>query len=818
MPDNYTVADNEWLLKIANDNGFRTEEPLVAANPVLPQVCSSNYDVLAPGTSLVIPDVTPKQVPAAACQRHVFQARQTLKDLVITPQAADGTMIVSGRWTLTPSPSGSPKKGNLGGDAIRFEQWPPDATEADLELVLTVERRRPNSQPDEPPDAFTLSEKIRLHVGGLDPLTGSEQDRSRAAQKILANLGLYGGPIDGDLATSRSRAAIHKFRANHGIKSSDDLLDADTVSALLDQQQGRIANSHDRFQTQTRDRDAPLQLGAEAAQREERFTSLFSRYVDPREERTERKFGALRFFPETAYVALSDAATCQNPNVIRMKSRKFIFVDNGRWCKAGRDFSVIYGRHVYLCEFVRDPGTAAPAPLPPGDEQRLDRIFFKGMGAHVKVNFYASAQWALEDEFDWTRLIVTIPDLHLMNIRNGQIFRGATFKLDPELDLLLFVKRLLELAPRLPGLQIVQLGDSFDLWVGCEPRLFKKNGDLLVDLYQGRDQRWTCGSSSCGGHDRPDAECPAGVWKCRNFDCPGHLRPREPCPSIARWTCGRTVPPCSGHSNSIEVCDTRRGSLWMCNKTEPPCPGHDAPKTVRPGRVLGVCPETLDALAQIVEWIGDIRGVNGGWVGEALKMRDSMPPGIDIEKDLALGDGKYLNPSCAALDLLEKNFELTYLHGNHDNYLILIRVTRQAGIARRNRYFETDGVLIEHGHRLESRLIGSGDPCPTNYDGSITGYEATLQQYHDQDRRIRAERLDTAWYDQAGQWWKQVWLNGKENFADWAAQQFQQTQYMEEYAQVWVGRASLKTYPPPHIFGIGHTHDPLLQYINIVFN
>ncbi len=819
MADNYTVADNEWLLKIANDNDFHTTDALVAANPDLQQSCASNYYVLAPGTCLNIPDLTQKNVSAATNARHEFQVRQAAEDLVITVQVADGTVIKKGEWEISPSGSSQSKGGSFNGDLIRFPQWPSGVTKGELKLHF-VYQVQPSKQA--PSELFVVSESVQLQVGGLDPLIGSEQDRSRAIQKILTNLNLYGAPIDGDLTTDRSRAAIQKFRANLGIATSTELLNTETVNALLNEQKSQIGNSQATFRTQTKDRDIPLALGSEAQQTEEGFGSWFLKsYRDTRDSvqcGQEHTIDHLvRFFPETAYVALSDTGTSQNPNVIRMKSRKIIFVDSGRWCKAGRDFSVIYGRHVYLCEFVRDPGSSAAASPPPGDQQRLDWIFFKEMGANVKVNFHASAQWALESEFNWTQLVVVIPDLHLMNLQNGGIFRGRDyFNLDPELDLLLFAKKLLVVAAQIPGLRIVQLGDAFDLWVGCEPRLFRKTDDLLVELYNPPDQRWSCGSIDCDRqHDLPDAECAEGRWKCRNYNCGGHEQKGKSCSEFVKWTCRRSDPKCDGHDSPLDVCDTWRGSLWKCNKTEPPCPGHNAPQSFHLGQWHGRCPETIDALSQVVAWINDIRGIQSGWVGQALEKRRSIPDGIDKDTDLSLSGGTYRNPACAALDLLEKNLDLTYLHGNHDNYLIRIQVTQAAGITRRYRSFETDGVLIEHGHRLEKRLVGSGDPLPTNYDGSVSGYRETLKQYHAQDRLCHSNDLDKEWSDRPGQWVTEQELTKKENFADWWAQQFQQTQYMTEFAKIWVGRSSLKIYPAPHIFGIGHTHDPLLRYVNI---
>jgi peptidoglycan hydrolase-like protein with peptidoglycan-binding domain len=824
MGDNYTVSENDCGQSIANDNGFYTLGPLVQANPDLAESCASNFDVLAPGTCITVPDLVQKDEAAATSACHTYQVKTVVKDLVLTIQTADAKMVGRGSWELTLS-NGSSKKGDFSGDPIRYPNWPVEVTNAELKLQFSFRREPKNIEPSSRPEMGFLDETVHLSVGSLDPLTGTEEQRNRAVQKLLTNLGYYGGEIDGVLG-NRSHAAIHKFRAEYNVPDSDDLLSAETIRAIVEQQQAtQIGNSNQSFQTKVRDQDKPISVGPEAKSKREAFTTLASRYVDPHDsnQNDQKKFGDLRFFPKTAHVALSDSGSSKNPNVIRMKWRKFIFIDNGRWCKKGRDFGVIYGRHVYLCEFVRDAAGSPPAV--DGDPDRLDTKFFQAMGSNVKVNTRATAWWALRDEFDWSKLLIVIPDLHLMTAANGDIFRGGTFeKLDPELDLLLFAKKLIALTDAIPGLYVLQLGDSYDLWVGCEPRLYRKNDKLQVKLYSPPDQRWSCGSSVCPGHPQPGQVCKTGLWKCRRVSCQGvHLRPDDdPCSwfQAGKWSCGRTDgedPACGGHSGEHEFCDTYHGYLWMCNKTEPPCPGHRSPVAPGFGVQSAPCPETIDATAQLVTWIGDIRGTNSNWVGKALK--DSpLPAGID-KAELATHRGTHLNPACKALESLEQNAGLTYLHGNHDDYLILSGVTSAAGLAPRSAYFETDGVLIEHGHRLEHRLIlTAGGPIPTNYDGATTGYEATLKQFHDYDRLIRSKEVDQSPSDREDQQSREKTLTNKEDFADWAAQNFQQTQYMEEYAQVWVGRTTLQTYPAPHIFGIGHTHDPVLTYIDIRLN
>jgi predicted phosphodiesterase len=170
------------------------------------------------------------------------------------------------------------------------------------------------------------------------------------------------------------------------------------------------------------------------------------------------------------------------------------------------------------------------------------------------------------------------------------------------------------------------------------------------------------------------------------------------------------------------------------------------------------------------------------------------------------GENMWLNPAEKALRLLKEN--CTFIYGNHDNYLINLGPTKAAGIPPRKRYWESEGIFIEHGHRLEATLVASGDPgIPTNYDGSTSGYETTIEYYEECKTMI-------AHGEQPGLLQKK-----KLGAADWFAQKFQQTQYWGEFAQVWIGRQSLKLagLKPPHVFVIGHTHMPMLAYINIEF-
>jgi hypothetical protein len=880
----HQVQENETLQCIAEQSGYRSVDPLLAANPALESTVEANLDVLQPGMTVLVPDPVAGFNQGATDKQHVYVLPRQKKDLVLTVQSPDGVKLSDCQYELSWNPppnsssNGKPRssvQGQLVGGSFRVEDWPIAVTEASLKVTLQYNKRVEEAVSETygaGGGSVYHVENIKLYVGGLDPLIGSDADRGKAVQKILTNLGFLDlGPqeIDGNLASDRSRAAIHKFQYLQKIKpKTKALIDQETVSRLLQEQQNKIASSGTPFQHQAKDRDRPLPFGADANATEERVTTAFSGYLEPnavvqrREEDgktspNRQKFGKMQYFPKQAYVAPCDPGATNNPNVIRMKTRRFIFLDSGYWMSKARDFSVIWGRHVYRCEFKRDGG-GSHAYNYSGDTERLDLKFFNGMYGRAKVIQIATASWAPEYEFDWSKLIVVIPDIHLMTGENGNIFHGK-FLLDPELDLLDFAKRLVDIYGLTGKVQVIQLGDSYDLWVGCEPRYFVKNESVLVEMMRDVDQRWNCGAARCPGqHRTPSEVCQIGPMRpapsdartfgfdCgrRNPWCYGHLKPGEVCqaypdiwgPEVQHWTCGSISPPCpeehltraKGRDNWSDPTGVCKNGTWKCSKTEPLCTGHE--------ERLATCPDHIDAIDEVRRWIQDIQGVGSDWVQELLRRMDlhkKLPSGLTLDKlasDLSTNVGgavRWLNPAERALRLLAEQCELTYIHGNHDNYLRLGPVTSRAGLSKRSEHgvWETDGILIEHGHRLEAVLILSGDKpvhFPTNYDGSTSGYETTNKYYHSHKAELegRFGRLD--WLSRLAIYMgpeseddgNDFWITG----ANLWAQNTQQNQYWGEHAEVWVGRQSLKTqYKPPHVFVIGHTHMPMLAYINIDF-
>ena len=156
-----------------------------------------------------------------------------------------------------------------------------------------------------------------------------------------------------------------------------------------------------------------------------------------------------------------------------------------------------------------------------------------------------------------------------------------------------------------------------------------------------------------------------------------------------------------------------------------------------------------------------------------------------------------MNPAEKAFRMLEAEYGrdkgMIYVYGNHDNYLILPEVCQAAGIAPRRKYYEGPGIFIEHGHRLED-TFAVGRPFPAyNYDGTRSGYKATVKCFR-----------WPQWLKNAGKWADGKWCQISD-----------QPQYWGEHAQIWLGRQSNGKLEPPHIFVIGHTHLANLLYIDI---
>jgi hypothetical protein len=242
----------------------------------------------------------------------------------------------------------------------------------------------------------------------------------------------------------------------------------------------------------------------------------------------------------------------------------------------------------------------------------------------------------------------------------------------------------------------------------------------------------------------------------------------------------------------------------------------------------------------------------GQWAPEVLDMIATWVAAIRNPYSSPEKTGK-LNPAIEALELASvggRVKETVFIYGNHDNYLSSKDVCIKAKLKERVRSHALQGVLLEHGHRMESFFVGQLD---SNSDGAMGGYLNVLMVYLGRMEAPKEGTALTTWKEAVGlpqgrkrfehevdydkQWrllqprWGLKLASGVGDALDKLAVTnlagaSQQAQYWGEMAQTWVGRriewlkraddAPMVTGRPPQIFVIGHTHAPRL--LNIVIN
>lgn len=468
MATTYIAKDGDCLSKIASDHGFHDGgAAILDANPDLKDATGENGDLLLAGWEIKIPDLAKKAEKLETGQEYRFQRKTWKKNLRVTLMSPPTTDEPAGEplkgWnfklTVGDAEIGNGKTGSDG--IVDVENIPDNAKSADLELREAK--------------LFGLwkidPETTELLLANLDPIAGDTKQATRSVQKLLTNLGRYSGPIDGEFSGDL-RAAIVSFQKAAGIDPPTGVADEDTLKKLAEQQKGPAPKELEKASDDSV--DTPLGLGADADARGEKVT-VFSDYVDPTEpdQSKEEKLGKFRFFPPRAYVALADPGKeDKNPNLLQMPARKFLHLDVGRWIDSSktkaRDFGLIWGRHVALCQYVPGGGQSNSPKRKKGLD--VDFLTTSPLADRVKVVKSASAWWAPYADFNWDRLYVIIPDLHLMGKAYGEKWHPEGFDFGPETHLRDFAEKLAAIPPPLGGaLEVVQIGDSYDLWVGCKP-------------------------------------------------------------------------------------------------------------------------------------------------------------------------------------------------------------------------------------------------------------------------------------------------------------------------------------------------------------
>ncbi|WAS99281.1 peptidoglycan-binding domain-containing protein [Nannocystis punicea] len=195
------VAQGESLPQIAAEHGLSPEAVWSAPENRELAALRRNYNVLAPGDVLVIPDKRGKSYDVAVDRRHVFRRNGVPAQLRL--QLYDGE---------------APRAG-LEYELVCGEQVFHGTTDADGVLTHWVATglRRALLR-------VTGSPEVEIRIGHLDPI-----DTLSGAQKRLANLG-YGCPLSGryDAATAE---ALRRFQRRHGLDDSGTL-DPATLAEL----------------------------------------------------------------------------------------------------------------------------------------------------------------------------------------------------------------------------------------------------------------------------------------------------------------------------------------------------------------------------------------------------------------------------------------------------------------------------------------------------------------------------------------------------------------------------------------------------------
>ena len=205
MPQRHIVQPGECLSSIASRYGFASFRAVFdhPDNADLKKK-RKNPSILHPGDVVLIPDKAEKSAEIATGALHRFKLKRakTLVRIALQVNGAFGyEVIIDGVSTSGKTDGASPIERDID----------PHAQGGDLYLWPDTEGN------DERRDGL---QHIPLRFGHLDPV-----EEASGVQGVLANLGFYFGPIDGQLSDA-TRAAVWAFQKSAGLTPSGDIDDA----------------------------------------------------------------------------------------------------------------------------------------------------------------------------------------------------------------------------------------------------------------------------------------------------------------------------------------------------------------------------------------------------------------------------------------------------------------------------------------------------------------------------------------------------------------------------------------------------------------
>jgi hypothetical protein len=519
MPEIYTIKKGDWLSKIARLYSFQDGgDRILSENPKLEALINGNRNILPVGFNIKIPDKKEGDAGKPTNSSGIAEIPNNEKKLIVTfleiSNGRDQPKLLDDKWQCKQGDffnSGREKSNSM---PFSFSNGKIVDTfkENELSLIdqiryyITIGKKDSKENP----------ENIALYIGGMETIaTESGKPSFLAVKKILYNLGFISESIyqtiiaeicslDNDIIL---REAIRDFQNTKKIETSG-LLDAATLQALIeasglkmavpakpeteadtDSEVARIpkilqGKKFAEIQIETIKNTTEYQRPTYVGDTEMTYTPPTYEeptYVDPvdvtkpRKRRTNLSTVPPRFNRSVAFVAIADKGKeVENKNHICLPPQRFLFLDSGRFYSDGRDFSIIWGKNVYLCTF-KNAQIDAKTPT----TNRLDDIFFSAMNGCVTIEKQACASWVPDSDFDFNKMYLIIPDMHLMTAHHASIWRSQDpYKYESENDFLEFAKKLKNLANASPeikkSLMVLQLGDSYDLWVGY-PRRSKHN-------------------------------------------------------------------------------------------------------------------------------------------------------------------------------------------------------------------------------------------------------------------------------------------------------------------------------------------------------
>jgi N-acetylmuramoyl-L-alanine amidase len=193
----HVVEQGECVASIAARHGLREEDVWNHPDNAELKRRRASPRVLAPGDTVHVPSPNPKQVDAATLRAHRFVATLPRVRLRVylkkggEPRANEAFVVQVGEARF---------EGETDGEGLVDVGVPVSASTATLTLPATGER-------------------FVVRIGHLDP-----HDEVRGVLMRLINLGLYCGPIDGELTPAALRA-LRVFQAKAGLEPTGEIDD-----------------------------------------------------------------------------------------------------------------------------------------------------------------------------------------------------------------------------------------------------------------------------------------------------------------------------------------------------------------------------------------------------------------------------------------------------------------------------------------------------------------------------------------------------------------------------------------------------------------